>query len=65
MKFNPTPETRRWIYGIIAAVVPLLAAINVISGEVAGHVLAIASAVLSLGGSVLAMRNVPTGDDQK
>ena len=65
MKFNPTPEHRRWIYGIIAAVVPLLAALNLISGEIAGHVLAVAAAILSLSGSVLAMRNVPTEEEKK
>lgn len=65
MKFNPTPETRKWIYGVIAAVVPLLTTLNIISGEIGGHVLAIATAILSLSGSVLAMRNVPTGEDKK
>jgi hypothetical protein len=65
MKFNPTPEQRRWIYGIIVAVVPLLTVLNIVSGDVAGHIIAIATAILGLSGSAMAFRNVPTGDDKK
>jgi hypothetical protein len=64
MKFNPTPETRRWIYGIIASVVPLLTVLNVISGDVASHILAISAAILSFGGSMLAIRNVPGAEEK-
>jgi hypothetical protein len=65
MKFNPTPEHRRWIYSIIAAVVPLLSVLNILSEEVASHLLAIAAAILSLGGSMLAINNVPSKDEKK
>jgi hypothetical protein len=53
------PETRRWIYGIIAAVVPLLVTLGTITGEVAGQLLNIAAASLAIGGSALAISNVP------
>jgi len=53
------PETRRWIYGIIAATVPLLVTIGSLTGEVAGQLLNIAAASLAIGGSALAISNVP------
>jgi hypothetical protein len=65
MKFNPTPEVRRWIYGVIVAVVPLLTVLNIVSGDVAGHIIAIATAVLGLTGSAMAYRNVPSQDEKK
>jgi hypothetical protein len=52
-------KTRAWIYGIVGAVVPLLVTLGVLTGEVAGHVMAIAASLLAVGSSALAMANVP------
>jgi hypothetical protein len=56
------PEVRKWIYGIIAATVPLLIAIGTISGDLGQQILSVAAAVLAVGGSVLAINNVPDED---
>lgn len=56
------PAVRKWIYGIIAATVPLLISIGTISGEVGQQVLNVAAAVLAIGGSALAISNVPPTD---
>jgi Na+/H+ antiporter NhaA len=56
MKLSAT--TRSWIYKVLMAVVPLLVTLDIITSEIAGHVLSIAAAVLAMGGSALAMANV-------
>lgn len=56
------PHVRKWIYGIIAATVPLLISIGTISGDVGQQVLNVAAAVLAIGGSALAIKNVPKED---
>lgn len=56
-------EIRRWIYGIIAATVPLLVTIGSLNGDVAGHILNVAAAVLAIGGSALAIANVSDFED--
>jgi hypothetical protein len=56
------PHVRKWIYGIIAATVPLLISIGTVSGEVGQQVLNVAAAVLAIGGSALAIKNVPNDD---
>jgi hypothetical protein len=56
------PHIRKWIYGIIAATVPLLISIGTVSGEVGQQVLNVAAAVLAIGGSALAIKNVPHDD---
>jgi hypothetical protein len=56
MKLSAT--TRSWVYRVLMAVVPLLVTLDIITGEIAGHVLSIAAAVLAMGGSALAMANV-------
>lgn len=53
------PEVRKWIYGIIAATVPLLIALGSITNEIGAQVLNVAAAVLAVGGSALAIANVP------
>jgi hypothetical protein len=53
------PAVRKWIYGIIAASVPLLISIGTISGEIGAQILNVAAAVLAVGGSVLAITHVP------
>lgn len=58
------PEVRKWIYGIIAATVPLLIALGTISGDLGQQILSVAAAVLAVGGSALAISNVPKEDDK-
>lgn len=59
------PEIRRLIYGIIAAVVPLLVMLGTLTDEVAQHIMNIAAAVLAIGGSALAISNVPADNVKK
>jgi hypothetical protein len=56
------PEVRKWIYGIVAATVPLLIAVGTISGDLGQQILSVAAAVLAVGGSALAISNVPKDD---
>jgi hypothetical protein len=56
------PAVRKWIYGIIAATVPLLISIGTISGELGAQILNVAAAVLAVGGSVLAISYVPDAE---
>jgi hypothetical protein len=58
------PETRKWIYGIIAALVPLLVTIGTLSDELASQILSVVAAILTVGGSALAIKNVPSGPDE-
>lgn len=57
--FDIPPHVRKWIYGIIAATVPLLISIGSITGEVGQQILNVAAAVLAIGGSALAITHVP------
>ena len=57
-------EIRRWIYGIIAATVPLLVTVGSLTGDVAGHIMNVAAAVLAIGGSTLAIANVSDFDEK-
>lgn len=56
------PPVRKWIYGIIAATVPLLISLGIISGDLGQQILSVAAAILAVGGSVLAINNVPKDD---
>ena len=58
MMFDIPPHVRKWIYGIIAATVPLLITVGSISGELGQQILSVAAAVLAVGGSALAIKNV-------
>jgi uncharacterized membrane protein len=60
---NFDPKTRKWIYGIIAALVPLLVTLGILSPELSKDLIAIAAAVLTVGGSALAIKNVPDQDE--
>lgn len=53
------PAVRKWIYGIIATTVPLLISLGTITGDLGAQILNVAAAVLAVGGSVLAISNVP------
>jgi len=54
---NIPVETRRWIYGIIAALVPVLVTLGSLTSELGGVLLNLAAAVLAVGGSVMAIAN--------
>jgi hypothetical protein len=53
------PAVRKWIYAIIAATVPLLISLGSLTGEMGEQILNVAAAVLAVGGSALAISNVP------
>lgn len=53
------PHVRKWIYGIIAATVPLLITLGSITNELGAQILNVAAAVLAVGGSALAITHVP------
>lgn len=59
---NFKPKTRKWIYGIIAAIVPLFVTLGYITPEIARELLAVAAALLTVAGSALAIKNVPDQD---
>ncbi|WGD38464.1 hypothetical protein [Lysinibacter sp. HNR] len=54
-------NARRWIYGIAAALVPLLTAIGVLTAEHGGLWLSLVAAILGTGAPVLAGVNTPRG----
>lgn len=56
------PQTRKWVYSIIAATVPLLVTLGSLTDEVAQQILNIFAAVLAIGGSTLAIANVHSED---
>jgi len=60
---NFKPATRKWIYGIIAALVPLFVTLGYLSPDIARELLAVAAAVLTVAGSALAIKNVPQSDE--
>jgi hypothetical protein len=53
------PAVRKWIYAIIAATVPLLISLGSLTNEMGAQILNVAAAVLAIGGSALAISNVP------
>jgi hypothetical protein len=53
-------DTRKWIYDISMAVIPLLVILGVLNNEVAGQVMLIVAAVLGTGSNLLARANVPS-----
>jgi hypothetical protein len=56
---NLKPHVRKWIYGIIAATVPLLISLGTITTELGAQILNVAAALLAIGGSALAITYVP------
>jgi hypothetical protein len=56
------PHVRKWIYGIIAATVPLLITIGSITSELGAQILNVSAAILAIGGSALAISHVPDED---
>ena len=53
------PAVRKWIYAIIAATVPLLISLGSLTADLGTQILNVAAAVLAVGGSALAISNVP------
>jgi hypothetical protein len=60
---NFKPATRKWIYGIIAATVPLFVTLGYLTPDIARELLAVAAAILTVAGSALAIKNVPTDSE--
>ncbi|QXE28547.1 hypothetical protein [Microbacterium paraoxydans] len=58
-RWVPSPAVRAWLYGIIAALVPLLVVLGVFSTEIGAHVLNVVAAFLAIGGLALAAKNTP------
>jgi hypothetical protein len=58
------PAVRKWIYAIIAATVPLLISLGSLTDEMGAQILNVAAAVLAIGGSALAISNVPPTDSK-
>lgn len=50
-------EVRRWIYGIIAALVPVLITLGSLTSELGAVLLNLFAAILAIGGSTLAIAN--------
>ena len=57
--FIKDPNTRKWIYGIVAAAIPVLVILGFASGEDTQVWLNLAAAVLGLGTAGLAAPNTP------
>lgn len=55
----PSEQVRRWIYGVVAALLPILAFLHFISGGDVQLWLDLATAVLGLGTPLMALLNVP------
>jgi hypothetical protein len=51
-------DTRLWIYRIVGAVVPLLVALGLTNEGIAGQVMNISAAILSIGSATLAAKNI-------
>ncbi|MFE5290218.1 hypothetical protein ACFRAQ_35145 [Nocardia sp. NPDC056611] len=56
-----TPEIRSYIYRIVLAALPLLAALHVITGDYVDPILTVAEAVLGVGAVSVAASNVSFG----
>lgn len=59
-----TPQVRQWVYGIIAALMPILV-IAGLSSELASSIALLVSAILGVGSNALAAVNVPRDDAGK
>jgi uncharacterized membrane protein len=55
---NLSPETRLWIYRIVGAVVPILVTAGTLTEGLASQIMNLVAAILALGGSALAAKNV-------
>lgn len=55
---NLSPETRLWIYRIVGGVVPILVTAGTLTEGLASQIMNLVAAILALGGSALAAKNV-------
>ena len=62
--FIKDPNTRKWIYGIVAAAIPVLVILGFVSGEDTQVWLNLAAAVLGLGTAGLAAPNTPPATEE-
>jgi uncharacterized membrane protein len=53
-----TMQRRAWAYSVMVALVPLLVAIGLLTGELAQLVLNVVAAVLAVGGGSMALSNL-------
>jgi len=51
-------ETRLWIYRVIGTVVPLLVTLGITTNGIAGQIMNIVAAILSIGSATLAAKNI-------
>lgn len=42
------PTTRKYIYGVVAAVVPVLVSLNIVEADIAAGILTIAASILAI-----------------
>jgi len=59
-----TPAVRKWIYGIVAAGIPILVLFGTVAAEDTQVWLNFAAAVLGLGAAGLALPNTPASTDE-
>lgn len=59
-----TPAVRKWIYGIVAAGIPILVLFGTVAAEDIQVWLNFAAAVLGLGAAGLALPNTPASSDE-
>lgn len=52
------PDTRKWIYGIVRSLIPILLLVGWIVPEMSEPLLFLAAALLGLGGVEVASRNI-------
>jgi thiosulfate reductase cytochrome b subunit len=53
-----TMQRRAWAYSVMVALVPLLVAIGLLTGDIAQLVLNVVAAVLAVGGGSMALSNL-------
>ena len=60
-RWVPDPVIRRYLYGVVVALIPVLVAFGVVSPDSVQVWLNVAAAVLGLGTTTLAIANTPKG----
>jgi hypothetical protein len=58
-RWIPDPAVRRWLYGVVVAMIPVLVLFGLISPESVQLWLNLAAAILGLGTTALATVNTP------
>lgn len=61
-EFFGDPQTRKWLYGIAAAVIPLFVIGGLFTNEQGQAVLNLLASILAVGTSALAIKNVPPSE---